>query len=1448
MTKKLRLATISAIALMAVAAIYASVFMFALADTSTSERFGYSGVKYRVAQVAPSNANFNDTRSSLLLYAYDDGATANVKGAFSGVFEAEVKAVSENNKPELLAYSFIITDITSGENFKITVEDTGTETNTYITVGEEKFGVYYNVDDTWDGKAHGYTYLQNANGAYTRTVKSGTTVVRFDAANMTVSVKNNAGDYVMVWDMRQPEIDGKRTPETFAPMDLYKVDVEFTQVKTGEKGMLAVYSINGEDYGAVKMPPPAPVLSVNSYMHAVAGKEYYIPEPSVYDFDGKISVTDVDYTVYAGDGEKVTNGKWSKSASFTPESGNYYLYYEAANAKGGKGEVFVKVKSYAEENAEVRFENTGLRAQTVGKNTTLILPAVRAVGNLFEGEAAPYADIEIRKDGNVIERFESPRASQAYAFSATGTYTVRIYAELYGKMFAAEDVTVTVSDDVAGVQKQPLLDKCRVGADITVPEAVIYWGGQEQIATVKIIAPDGETIRERTFTAEKAGEYTVVYTYTANGEEQSFSENIRAEFETTDLFTAEGKSDLRYDDEKAHTDFCGALAGFSDNSGKIIYNKTLDLSDNTKNDTLFEMFMIPSAPGVHDATGFYITLTDKLDRNNFLSIRVVEGSGNASNLSYIRAKANGQSAYTGWYKENQWTSAPYPWVDVLENAMNHNAGGFLSRLNFGANILSNDIQKSTLKLYYDNEEKALYAEGFYDLEHKDGLREKLVVDFDDPACFSNLWNGFTNPSQVELSVSAFGVANRAEIKILNIDGVPFATQTVNDVFGPKVTVDTEGMTEIPPAKVGVPYKIFGITAVDDFCGDETLSSKVRVYYGNEEINVYDGAFTPNTVGRYSIRYYVSDGYGNMTQKFIEVEAREDITAVQIALNGEWPVELKYGYPVEFPSARASGGSGRYVYETIIENADGSVTFNGNEYIPLGTGKYEITIRATDYLGQTASVSKEYSVDFNCEIIFDEESLSLPPAFINGNPFVFDEYKAHYYERAGAEKTELTAQIEITDGSGNVTVGSNRKYTPNLSEAVTSAEVRLTFTANVNGNVVTKSVVRNADILDIPAASGFMTKYFITENAATSAKNRYITFEAETASEMSATFIRSVCADEFAIQFSAYSQGGAFSSEFERLRITLTDKFNPAIAVNLYIIKSGNGVVFSVNSNTPVPMYGSFTEASTQNLAVFYDNSDFSLSGVESSALGKIAETVYGNKFEGFTSHEVYVTFALENVRGNAAVNLVQINNQTMFNAARDTADPQIYVDGSYSGRFVSGTVVTLPVARAYDVLNYTTPATLTVRDGFGNCISAQDGTLLDGVPANREYTVKLADIGRYTVTYVSQDMAGAVREVFRDIVIYDDVLPKIEFASPPAAKVWAGSDVAIPAYTVTDNGDVSRVRVNVYYSDPNGLMFDAENGVVPTKTEGKYTVYFYLIDENENYNVVTYSFIAVARK
>ena len=102
-----------------------------------------------------------------------------------------------------------------------------------------------------------------------------------------------------------------------------------------------------------------------------------------------------------------------------------------------------------------------------------------------------------------------------------------------------------------------------------------------------------------------------------------------------------------------------------------------------------------------------------------------------------------------------------------------------------------------------------------------------------------------------------------------------------------------------------------------------------------------------------------------------------------------------------------------------------------------------------------------------------------------------QYTALYYTAEGVAE-EINAQVTITDASGT-DVAINGAYIPKASETVQTASVKFTFEKSATKKTV---IEREIPILTITQGQlGFLTKFFVAEDATVEAKNDAIYFTA-----------------------------------------------------------------------------------------------------------------------------------------------------------------------------------------------------------------------------------------------------------------------------------------------------------------------------------------------------------------
>ena len=117
------------------------------------------------------------------------------------------------------------------------------------------------------------------------------------------------------------------------------------------------------------------------------------------------------------------------------------------------------------------------------------------------------------------------------------------------------------------------------------------------------------------------------------------------------------------------------------------------------------------------------------------------------------------------------------------------------------------------------------------------------------------------------------------------------------------------------------------------------------------------------------------------------------------------------------------------------------------------------------------------------------------------------------------------------------------------------------------------------------------------------------------------------------------------------------------------------------------------------------------------------------------------------------------------------------------------------------------------------------------------------EYGEYEIEYFAQDVNGKKMSLSRYVVAYDDQKPTLTFNGEVAETAKVGSTISLPSYSVQDNGDLSKVKGEIYCLSSDGLINDVKGNSVRFTRKGKHTIYYHIQDENGN--VTFYAFNVV---
>lgn len=1376
------------------------------AESSYGDAFDYSASPSPVRYKTMRSDTENPSQKGLLLYAYDNGAFATFKADFNSSFAADIKPAKNGKSVDLTKYSFVFTDTASGKSFAVVVANKGTYNDVYVSVDGNNAGVYYYTSQ-WDvnGTPYGYTALYNNGGNYTN-VASDEIRFTFDPTTMQVSVLGNGGAYHLVWDFSKEYNDGKQLKHNLPKFDNYTVKVVFDEIKSNGKGELLVYSFGGYVFDKASADSK-PSVYANVVANAMVGQPYSIPHAEAFDlFVGKLSSDDVSVNVYDVNGKAVNDN----ADTFTPSAkGEYYLYYTYKSATDDAPSAVALYRIEAVESASVAYafaydSNSLDGNKTIGAQTAVYIPVGTISSNLIVAGTADVF-VTIKKDGNAIEEYSNVPGGFDYKFVEAGTYTLEYKTSAFG-VEMSDVKTVTVSADITTYIVEDIPETVDYLSTLHIVAGKVYKGNEAYDMEVSFKYPSGKTVNGDECLLDELGTYEVTHTY----KEQTYCQTFVVKQKHSDMFGGEGVS-AKYGTLVGNNTIRGQLITLTNNNA-IVYNKVVDLSDNAFDDSLddksqntpfLEMFAQPHSVGITDVQGIYITLTDKYDSNNYVIIRVKYLSYLPHNMR-IRTMASGQS-WVG-YDYNFMTGA----ISV-DSAQSHEDGGTIVSFDCTQAASGHAFDEGKLRLYFDNNSGRLYTRTWQDTTH-DGTEAPipwLIRDYKTTdqtlSAGDTPWKGFTT-GEVYLSIYATGISDTANFLVTNIDGEDLTDEHYTDHVAPSISVDVDE-NAVPYAKVGKEFKVFDYSVSDGY--SLVASKNVSVLHGGQEVALKDGMFTPQEVGVYTIRYTATDAFGNTTVKTIEVEAKNTISKLAINIDGEVPDSIAFGQVINLPLASCSGGAGgtKITVKVLAVDADEEVDIVNGAFTCLKSGLYRIEYVAEDYIGNTATKSSYFDVTFSTAPVFNEEDLVLPEAFIKGEPYYFDEYIANYYNGNGAiESVKATISVEDADGVHAITDG---KYIPVASDDKAIAKVIFSFTANGQ----TLAVERNIPVLVTARGIGYLKNFFSVSDATVDAVNDAVTFAPTGEEAMKVAFARAIMQQYLTINFKRYDV-----DPFTVMTVYLRDIHDANAVVKLTYRNRAGSFTMSIND-------GAATKANfstTGNFAIRYDISTNRILDVLGMEVGKITTYLNGSAFDGFPSGYAYMSF-----EADGKIGLTAIANQNFNNYVRDSISPLLTINGSFSGTYIPGQTVTLPSAIAYDVIGNVGEITVVVKSADGKVVvSGNAASELSFVP--QQY-------GTYSVVYSVTDSSGNTLTYPSSIIVVDDVKPTLTFDGSVPTTAKSGTTFKIPGYTVSDNGDITKVVVKKYICGPDGIMIAVgSDNTIKFGRKGEYILYYFVVDESNN--------------
>ena len=928
-----------------------------------------------------------------------------------------------------------------------------------------------------------------------------------------------------------------------------------------------------------------------------------------------------------------------------------------------------------------------------------------------------------------------------------------------------------------------------LGAEFKLPEAKLTVGEKTVDANVSLIAPDGSATRAEKTVLNQVGTYVLKYSAVVDGKPygKDVSFDVRG-----DMITYKSESTkIGYQTcENASDPDKEYLTVSLAQGDTITFSQLIDVSDITKDDTLIDLFVSPSAIGLADFDRLNYMLTDSTNPNIYLKVRLSRYLKN-SGASFFLSGGNGQELKGYEIRGNE---------HILH--VNNEYGAAFSNITFdGLNSSKQQIKVNEWEasLRYDAEARSTYA-----INEKGAL--VMIIDQDSTLYYDTLWTGFPS-GKVSLSVWAenYNSAN-ATFCITGVRGIDVSAygQKFEENTPPVIEIDNE-YDEMPEAKLGGTYPIPTATAIDDYSG--VCKVDVSVWYNYMSTNavlvdVKDGKFATNRKGYYSIVYTASDRYGNTSEQILTVHAGNEIPEITVTPSFVVPEGVLGEWLTLSTDLKITGGSGNTTLVITATNGTDTYVVEGNGFRPEKSGKWTITYTVTDYVGNIG----EYSYQMNTKLPIAPilvDNVVLPQVFISSQPYTLPEVYANDY-RTGTLNRGL-CDVEVKDENGT----KNYKAGDSIIPLVAKNGEKVTVAFSFDGVLLKQEEIPTilAWVKEDSSTKLQEQNYFYGEGLTAETTGDGVRIATNQAGA-SWTFANALVSHGLNIVLKSDSA----SADFSGYEMTLTDAENTKNVIRMQVVKKGTAALFSVYGSTSVlELHCNLNE---EEVALGFENNAFVVNRTTLAA----TKTLNGEKFSGFTSAKVYVSMkALDAVSG-AAYKVVSINGNPFTAKTRDLVAPNITIFGNYGGSYALNSEYTVNAAIASDVLSPNVTFTVSVTSPNGGFVKDVNGKELHEVDPSVSYQIILSEYGQYTVTYTAtEDKAFSPRPMKQTFVcgvtVVDMEAPEITFKGSFQTSVKVGEVLVIPDFTVSDNLSSAEEILSIkFICNPYGGIIRLVNG------------------------------------
>ena len=1196
----------------------------------------------------------------------------------------------------------------------------------------------------------------------------------------------------------------------------YKVDMEFTGIRgAGYTAKLLVYSLNGYDLteslegqrvgSQILMEEEFPEVSFK-------GSKFVLPKVSVWDaIDGDSLTADLQTRVLAPDNSEVS----VSNNSFTVESEGVYTVEYSVTSKTNKITT-VKTCKFSSSGI-IPHASLSLSEQLkteIGVGGTLVLPAASFT---FQENVVAGGWIVVERNGKIVASFDDISVANQLTAEEAGIYRISyVYQSKYGYVNAVTFEVEAIEELV--IVNPNLPNQIVFGSEgYTLKQGAAKIGATIYDATIEITSPSGkvvELIDAGLFVPEEIGVYS--FTYRASVGEQWVEKIYEVEvvYSSETLFTANSSIEKLIPNQDAkfllNQENNGLAVVAASSGGEVRFKNVVDLSALGLT-PIIEFQPLTESDGYTYIKSVIVTLTDVHDEANAVKVKWAINV-DSWNYTYLSVNAAGYGYY-GLRSDGL----------VFKDKYGSNRGCSFRVDKYGlqyASSISMDFKEN--KFVVD-----LYNGKYLDVIDADNIDQ--VGD-------GYQWKGFTT-GEVYVSLSLPDATNGGVI-ITSIAGQSLGGARIVDKTVPTiaVNVDKEYVEEgMPEGVVGMEYPIPAASARDLI--DMNPALDFHVEYNNtqsgkwEKVTLSGGKFIPQSTGKYKIVWTAKDAVGNIAQKELTVTVNDTPNEITATFSETLP-DIFVGDKVYIPAIDAEGGNGRLSYKVEWLFNGKAIDFKAPGFYRAtekGTLKAKVTL--TDYLGNVKVeelVVEIKSPDLPVLSIFD-----VPTSVIKGATLVLPDFTAidYSYEK-GESGYEAERKIYVNDQEIDLT-GRTYTVTENAGSVLT---VRYTGVGKNGTAEKTYSIY----VLE----PQFISDYLIYDGNKVTCELNKSYVELSASEDFTVTMPNPVSTQDMIICFYAdaahLAAGGSVS-------MLMTDRNDPTVQLKVTVKQISEdklGMYLNDAAERLMPM------KLKSDGAVYFTFNAFSKQ-ITDAAGNKVLEVDTDlNKylFDEFESGGAHIAFSVNDVKKNTYFRLNQVGNQK-FTTSYKNGEPQKYTDSiepqlSYEFEMLStslrlGDTISVSAARAFDVLQNTASVTVTVE--------SPTKVLYSDVAIDESFSFATEEYGYYMITYTVKAGTRTKKLPSYFIKVKDETAPTLTVNGSVDENCKLGDKISLPNATVSDNvTSVEDLKFFVFVIESSGRYVNVtETLTYQVDKAGKYTVVYYVVDED--YNVTRKEYVVIAK-